>query len=261
MSKVYSDSGIIGYYRNGSVYRNNPDGNFGDTRDVATYDHSLISVGSKVVARCDEDGYIINEQTSASIAKCDNGMIYVPAAVGWTYSNAAYDGDMYGAAAVVAALMFNLGSEESKDSSLKTDKSEQSVQPVQSAVTPQSGETDILTIIIIIGKILLGLVHLVWILFPIIPVVVLIVAGAWPFALIDAGFVIAGWLLYRSNKKKPSVFKVFFAEGLQTGVWLLVPMIFMYGLLPLVIGFLLVAFRVGVAVVKYLMFDRSPKTK
>ncbi len=249
MGKVYYkyvlEEKTIGYYKNGEVYEGNPSGLLGDISVKAYYDSSSVRVNNKIIASWDKHGFIKNDKTDETIAKCDNGMIYVPGTIGWTDSNARYDGDMFGAAATAAVFMFNLGSEKA-DNSVS--------QPTQVSSSQSGDDVGIFAIIGIIVKILLGLLWLVWVLFPIIPAVLLFASGTWPLGILDVAFIIAGWFLYRSNKKKPSVIKVFFAEGMQSGGWVTIPvMLIPGGIEVFLLGCAIVGVRVAVMVIWHLL--------
>lgn len=121
----------IGYFSNGSVTRGQ--GIMSDTSTVVKYSGGQIygnwmgNLLSNQIAYCDEHGNIyVGNGGGSVIAKLENGIVYDASGYG-RKEIARYDGDMYGAAAAVAALLLHLGREStastSNNESVHTDNS------------------------------------------------------------------------------------------------------------------------------------------
>ncbi len=129
MGRLYEKEMIgdktIGYFSNGSVTRGQ--GIMSDTSAVVKYSNGHIysswmgSSLSNQIAYCDEYGNLYNGNGGGSVlAKLENGIVYNAPAYG-RKEIARYDGDMYGAAAAVAALMLGLADESDKSSVQNSD--------------------------------------------------------------------------------------------------------------------------------------------
>lgn len=110
----------IGYFSNGSVTRGQ--GVMSDTSTVVKYSNGHIygnwmgSSLSNQIAYCDEYGNLYKGNGGGSVlAKLENGIVYDAPGYG-RKEIARYEGDMYGAAAAVAALMLGLANESGKSS-------------------------------------------------------------------------------------------------------------------------------------------------
>lgn len=118
----------IGYFQNGEVTKGNPSGLLADISVVIRYENgNIYTYSTHTVAYCDEYGNIHDGGRGGSVlAKCENGIVYNGSGYGKT-EIARYEGDMYGAAAAVAALILHLGSEStagtSNSESIQTDSS------------------------------------------------------------------------------------------------------------------------------------------
>lgn len=117
----------IGYFSNGSVTRGQ--GIMSDTSTVVKYSSGHIygnwmgSSLSNQVAYCDEYGNLYKGNGGGSVlAKLENGIVYDAPGYG-RKEIARYEGDMYGAAAAVAALMLGLAN-ESGESSVQNETSQ-----------------------------------------------------------------------------------------------------------------------------------------
>lgn len=117
----------IGYFSNGSVTRGQ--GVMSDTSTVVKYSNGHIygnwmgSSLSNQIAYCDEYGNLYKGNGGGSVlAKLENGIVYDASGYG-RKEIARYEGDMYGAAAAVAALMLGLAN-ESGESSVQNETSQ-----------------------------------------------------------------------------------------------------------------------------------------
>lgn len=219
MGRLYNNQKTIGYYHGSYVTVN-----YSDTKEVAKYDGGLITVNGHYVATCDENGYIYSEQNkSVALAKCEDGCVKDLNKGGYNVI-AYYDGDMYGAAAAVAALILHLGSEStastSNSESVQTDSGGSS-----GSSTGGSSEGGSSVITVIIG-LALALVGLIWLLFPAIPIVLFILLGTLPLACVAAVLVIIGTVLLFMNKKSPTFSKTVISQLLLNAAWIATPILF-----------------------------------
>lgn len=165
IKEMIGDS-TIGYFQNGDVTKGDSSKLMSDSsvvlkyRDGNIYNEWMGSLLSNQIAYCDQYGNIYaGNGGGAVLAKCENGVVYDHGGYG-KREIARYEGDMYGAAAAVAALILNLGdngkSTDSYRSNAQTDSSGNS-----NASSSESGGC-ISAIIGILTAILLFVPILLW---------------------------------------------------------------------------------------------------
>lgn len=152
-TKSFMNEETIGYFSNGKVTRG--DGSlFSDISTIVYYQGGWIYVKTGIsethtIAKCDEYGNIYADNGGGSVlAKCENGIIYNGNHYG-KKEIARYEGDMYGAAAAVAALILNLTGTESESQPEET----QSTQSKPNSENTEQNDSDTNSVLAILGTI------------------------------------------------------------------------------------------------------------
>ena len=192
VKEMIGDS-TIGYFQNGTVTKGNPSKLMSDSsvvlkyRDGHIYSEWMGSLLSNQIAYCDQYGNIYaGNGGGAILAKCENGVVYDFGGYG-KREVARYEGDMYGAAAAVVALMLHLGdnskSTDSNSSNAQTDSSGNS----NNSPSESSGGC-ISAIVRVLLLILLAVPIFVWCFLPLVICIFLLLENGIDFANDADGF-------------------------------------------------------------------------
>lgn len=172
VKEMIGDS-TIGYFQNGNVTKGDSSKLMSDSsvvlkyRDGHIYSEWMGSLLSNQIAYCDQYGNIYaGNGGGAVLAKCENGVVYDSGGYG-KREIARYEGDMYGAAAAVAALILHLG-----DNGKSTDSNSSNAQNDSSGNSNDSSSENsggcVSAIIGILTSILLFVPLLLWCFLPLV---------------------------------------------------------------------------------------------